>query len=127
MIGERTRAALEREKMLALRAIKELEFDHAMGKVAEGDFVEIRDRLRPRALRLMRQLDGADAYRQAIERDLASRVPPAPRAAAPSAPGPVVAPAAESGVARFCTQCGAPAEADARFCGMCGRALHASA
>src|SRR4051812_28288180 len=33
MIGHRTRVALEREKMLALRSIKELEFDRAMGKV----------------------------------------------------------------------------------------------
>src|SRR5262245_49783979 len=31
----RTRAALERDKTLTLRAIKELEFDRAMGKVAE--------------------------------------------------------------------------------------------
>src|SRR5580693_2513345 len=30
MIGHRTRAALEREKFLALRSIKELEFDRAM-------------------------------------------------------------------------------------------------
>src|SRR5690349_4372626 len=33
MIGRRTRAALEHEKGLALRSIKELEFDRAMGKV----------------------------------------------------------------------------------------------
>ena len=32
MVGQRTRAALEREKILTLRAIKELEFDRAMGK-----------------------------------------------------------------------------------------------
>ena len=32
MIGRGTCAALEREKMLALRSIKELEFDRAMGK-----------------------------------------------------------------------------------------------
>ena len=38
MVGERTRAALEREKMLTLRAIKELEFDRAMGKMSEEDF-----------------------------------------------------------------------------------------
>src|SRR5438270_5421729 len=30
MVGQRTRVALEREKMLALRSIKELEFDRAM-------------------------------------------------------------------------------------------------
>ena len=38
MVGSRTRVALEREKDLALRSIKELEFDHAMGKVADADF-----------------------------------------------------------------------------------------
>ena len=53
MVGGRTRAALERDKTLVLRAIKELEFDHAMGKVADGDFDEMRDRLRARALRLI--------------------------------------------------------------------------
>ena len=37
MLGGRTRAALEREKALLLRAIKELEFDRAMGKVSEAD------------------------------------------------------------------------------------------
>jgi len=58
MIGDRTRTALEREKMLALRAIKELEFDHAMGKMSEPDFVEMSARLRSRALRVMKQLEG---------------------------------------------------------------------
>src|SRR3954469_13526553 len=64
MVAGRTRAALERDKMLTLRAIKELEFDRAMGKIAEGDFDVMRDRLRARALRLITQLDGANAYRE---------------------------------------------------------------
>ena len=34
VLGGRTRAALEREKTLVLRSIKDLEFDHAMGKVS---------------------------------------------------------------------------------------------
>ena len=58
VIGGRRRAALERDKLLTLRSIKELEFDRAMGKVSETDFIEMRDRLRARALRLMRQLEG---------------------------------------------------------------------
>ena len=41
ILGGRTRAALEREKTLVLRAIKDLEFDRAMGKVAEKDFAEM--------------------------------------------------------------------------------------
>jgi hypothetical protein len=69
MVGGRTRAALERDKALTLRAIKELEFDRAMGKVSDADYAEMRDRLRARAVRLMTQLDGAAMYRAQIERD----------------------------------------------------------
>src|SRR5450631_3588116 len=48
MIGHRTRAALEREKFLALRSIKELEFDRAMEKLSESDWREMSTRLRAR-------------------------------------------------------------------------------
>ncbi len=66
------RQALEREKALVLRSIKELEFDHAMRKTATADFEEMRDRLRRRAVGLIQQLD-ASGYRAAVERDLAQR------------------------------------------------------
>ena len=49
----------EREKALVLRSIKELEFDHAMGKVSEADFADISPRLRARALDVMADLDRA--------------------------------------------------------------------
>lgn len=81
MLGGRTRAALEREKTLVLRAIKELEFDRAMGKVSESDWHDMTGRLRARALRVIRQLDsGGAAYRELIERELAARQTAAPRA-----------------------------------------------
>lgn len=90
----RVRAALEREKALVLRTIKEIEFDHAMGKTASADFEEMRDRLKLRAIGLMRQLETSD-YRAAVEQDLAARTgqtaprtAPASAAAAP-APQPV--------------------------------------
>lgn len=83
MVGGRTRAALEREKTLVLRTIKELEFDRAMGKVSEADCQEMIGRLRGRAVRLIRQLDsGTEAYRELIEKELAARraaSQPAPR------------------------------------------------
>src|SRR5215470_14237599 len=69
MIGQRTRAALEREKMLVLRSIKEMEFDRAMGKLSDADWQEMSSRLRSRATGLMRQLDDG-GYRGQIERDL---------------------------------------------------------
>src|SRR5687767_10907900 len=40
-LSERSRMALEREKMLVLRSIKELEFDRAMGKTSSADFDEL--------------------------------------------------------------------------------------
>jgi hypothetical protein len=113
MLAGRTRGALERDKALTLRTIKELEFDYAMGKVADGDFAEMRDRLRARAVRLMRQLEGATAYRMQIERDLEARLGPT-TADSPDA-APVVSPS--------CAACGADNEGDARFCKMCGQAL----
>src|SRR5436190_8408116 len=54
--SDRARAALEREKTLVLRSIKELEFDRAMGKVSEKDFEEMAGRLRARAINLRKQL-----------------------------------------------------------------------
>jgi hypothetical protein len=74
MVGGRTRAALEREKVLTLRALKELEFDRAMGKVSDEDYQEMTGRLRSRALRLIKQLDsGGAAYQELIERELSAR------------------------------------------------------
>jgi hypothetical protein len=110
MIGERTRAALEREKMLALRAIKELEFDRAMGKLSDADWQEMSGRLRARAARLMRQIDASGGYREQIERDLQKRLGAAAAAPAPSA-------------ARTCAACATANDGDARFCKSCGSKL----
>jgi hypothetical protein len=74
-LGHRARVALEREKTLVLRSIKDLEFDRAMGKLAEADFDDMSERLRARALGLMRQLDASHAApRERIERELSDRL-----------------------------------------------------
>ena len=114
LVGGRTRAALERDKALTLRAIKELEFDRAMGKVSDADFAEMRDRLRARAVRLMTQLDGAAMYRAQIERDAAA-------AGVTGAGGASVA----GGASGACVGCGTANDSDARFCKHCGKALTA--
>jgi len=132
MFGHRTRVALEREKMLALRSIKELEFDRAMGKVSDSDWQEMSGRLRTRATRLMRQLDAGAGYRQQIERDLAKRL--GASAASTMAPGAV--PRAEepaspqdedrastSRATRTCASCSTDNDTDAKFCKACGQKL----
>jgi hypothetical protein len=110
VIGQRTRAALEHEKALALRTIKELEFDRAMGKMSEEDFREMSVRLRARAGRLIKQLDAGTGYRSQIEKDLSRRLGESgdPR----RAHGP-----------RSCAACSTPNDPDARFCKSCGEKL----
>jgi hypothetical protein len=109
-LSERRRAALEREKMLVLRSIKELEFDRAMGKMSPSDFDELAGRLRVRALGLMKQLDaGAPVYRARIEQELAARLQ------APSFPA-----------TQTCA-CGTTNDADAAFCKRCGKRLRPEA
>ena len=88
ILGGRTRTALEREKTLLLRSIKELEFDRAMGKVSEKDFTEMSGRLRARAARLVRQLDADTGYRNEIEREIVKRIGPSPSAARKPEPVP---------------------------------------
>jgi len=104
VVGGRTRATLEREKALALRSIKELEFDRAMGKVSEKDFTEMSGRLRARAARIIRQLDAEGSFRDRIEKEIEKRV---------------------GRVANSCPSCQSGNDVDARFCKKCGTALGA--
>lgn len=112
-LSDRMRASLEREKALALRSIKELEFDRAMGKLSAKDFDEMAGRLRSRALGLMKQLDERDpGYRALIERDLDMRL--AQRKTAHAKPAPATS---------ECAGCGTANDADAAFCKRCGRRI----
>jgi hypothetical protein len=125
ILGGRTRAALEREKTLALRSIKELEFDRAMGKVSDKDFAEMSGRLRARAARLMRQLDAGAGYRSEIEREITKRIGVVPAGSTkqdPAYPADVgrVLP---STPAATCASCNTANDADARFCKHCGASM----
>lgn len=113
MIAGRTRAALEREKTLVLRSIKELEFDYAMGKVAKADFDEMSARLRARAGGLIRQLD-ASGYKDQIAKEIEIRLK------ADTTTADTKAPPLEEGL---CSSCGTKNDEDARFCKNCGAKL----
>jgi len=142
MIGQRTRVALEREKMLALRSIKELEFDRAMGRLSDEDWKEMSGRLRIRAARLIRQLDAGVGYRAQIERELQKRIeakkddtrqkPSHNEDAAarrrPSRDHDGAASLArdedgETSAERLCSACDTANDADAKFCKGCGAKL----
>ena len=120
IIGGRTRAAMEREKTLVLRAIKELEFDRAMSKVSDDDFQEMGGRLRARALVLMKQLEiETPGYREVIERELAQRL----GIALGDHGGQDDSSDLSAGDRLDCAGCGTPNERDAKFCKGCGAPL----
>jgi len=99
-LRERQREVLEKEKLLVLRSIKELEFDRAMGKVDEADYTEIVSHLRARALTLMQDLERTAPDREAD--------PPRRRAAARRV---------------VCGNCDTANDSDAKFCKACGKTL----
>jgi hypothetical protein len=127
MLGGRTRAALEREKMLVLRSIKEVEFDRAMGKISDADFHEMAARLRARAAGLLRQLDAdRSGYRALIERELATRVGRVPVSTPPPATARAATQDARAYPGGTCPACGTSNDPDARFCKSCGDRIGAA-
>ncbi|HVU52846.1 MAG TPA: zinc ribbon domain-containing protein [Polyangia bacterium] len=107
---------LEREKQLVLKAIKEIELDYQMRKIAEADYKDLVERYRGRALRIMSELEAGDNFRPLIERELRDRVALAeskPAAAAPAAAG-------------VCQSCGTQNDEDAQFCKKCGAKVASS-
>ncbi len=76
-LGER--GELEKEKRTLLKAIKEAEFDQAMGKLSKSDAEDLIRMYRTRAIELIKELDRLDAGlagtpRERIEREVAARV-----------------------------------------------------
>jgi hypothetical protein len=104
---------LERDKQAVLKAIREIEFDYQMRKIAEADYKEMLQRYRTRAMRIIRELDAGDNYRALIEEELKTRLSamaaaPAPRTSA-------------------CPSCNTGNDADALFCKKCGNKLGGAA
>ena len=126
--GGRRPRELEREKQLVLKAIKEIELDYQMRKIAERDYREMVERYRTRAMRLMSEIEAGDDFRVLIERELTMRLkleaakPASPPASAPIAPDA----SASSTPAERSPSCGACAtvnDDDAQFCKKCGQRL----
>jgi zinc-ribbon domain len=97
---------LEHDKRLVLKAIREIEHDYQMRRIAESDYQELLQRYRARAMRIIRELDAGDNYRTLIEDELKARL-----AALPPP----------------CPSCGNSNDADAQFCKKCGGKLKEAA
>jgi hypothetical protein len=105
---------LEREKQAVLKAIREIELDYQMRKIAEPDYRDMLQRYRTRAMRIIRELDAGDNYRALIEEELKTRLG-------------AMATATVSKTAVACPSCATGNDADALFCKKCGTKLGGAA
>lgn len=109
----------------ALRALKELEFDHQVGKIGEEDYQRFNQRLSRQAIGLIQQLEKITPESSTLDAQLEAAITQRRQVQAPVSgqssikPAFVNAPAA-AGASRFCTQCGTQLEPNHKFCGNCG-------
>ena len=121
--------ALSEEKRRALRALKDLENEHALGKIDDGDYRAMVLRYRGDAKDLMRAMDlevaplREDAER--IAREHLEKLGLAPRTEV--APTSIVsAPSGQPRPRVTCLTCETSNEPDAAFCKKCGTPVHAT-
>lgn len=106
-------------------SIKELEFDHRVGKIGAEDYERFSARLKQEAADVLRQIEEVKAAQRSVRERLEAQVrammgptrapKPAPAGTATAGPAATVA-----GEPRYCTQCGHPLVSGARFCSQCG-------
>jgi hypothetical protein len=143
-------SSLEAQRESLYMQIKELDMDHATGKVNDDDYTRLRAELVAQAAEVLKQIDGvsvalvstpAAAQSDDVEAMIAARrktrsVPAATTiAAAKPADADVEAAIAArrkttptaSAPALMCPQCGKPINADDAFCAKCGTALQPQA
>jgi ribosomal protein L40E len=113
-------------KRTALRALKDLEFDHALGKIGDKDYAELSARYREQAKAILREIEGAVLPQRARAEELA-RAYLAKRgtglASVKPREGNTGAVLARAGERVTCTRCQASNEKDAVFCKGCGATL----
>ena len=110
--------AAERETVVA--ALREMDFDHTTGKIAEEDYSIQRAALVAQGVALLKQLDeiSPQTPAQTLDDELEAAIRTArekiSKGPAVSQPDPL-----------RCPQCGQPHQADDRFCSKCGATLAA--
>jgi hypothetical protein len=97
---------------LAVQALRDLEFDHAMGKLDDHDYRALRNKLENRALAAMSR---PGAHWQ-VSPGIPSRVEPISDMPFERVPARVVS-------VNFCPQCGTRSSVGQNFCANCGTAL----
>ncbi len=102
-------------------AIKDLETDHAMGKLSDADYQNLRAKYEGKALTILQQLDATQvASRERLAQRVASPGGTCTQCGTPIATGAKFCRGCGTGLAPACSSCGAPIAAEASFCRQCG-------
>ena len=107
---------LEKRDSLLVQ-IKEVEFDHEVGKVSDEDFVEVNARYREEVIAIMRRIDvltDSNGSSQRARKHLLK---------APERTGKNGDRASDLSEKIFCSQCGSAANLSDAFCSNCGHQL----
>jgi len=107
-------------RAVALRALKEIEFDRATGKLSDADYDALKQQYTGMALDALREAGPSHAFPHPT-----SPIPP-PASPIPHPACPTHGPRSAPG-ARFCAECGRRLSAAHGFCGRCGAALESGA
>jgi len=112
-------------QMVALRALKEIEFDRATGKLSDTDYEQLKGKYTQEALAAMRVESGIRSQEPGVKPAPESRLP-APRCPEHGA-RPEMGAIFCSDCGRrlgtalgYCARCGTTLEDDARYCNRCG-------
>jgi hypothetical protein len=141
--AEETVDELLAQRDAVFQALRELRFDHEVGKITDEDYVVFEGSLKQTAANTLRALDkwesGADRdLDAAVEAAVAARVVAlaaggitCPRCGQPAGPddrfcGRCGAPLPEAAAESLCPNCGRPVEAGDQFCAGCGQPLDAA-
>jgi hypothetical protein len=137
--------ALLEEKRRALRALKDLESEHALGKIDDEDYATFAAQYRDEAKRILKAIDdlvapyrekaekmaqdyltkrGVSSEDDASEDDAPEESTGEDDGVGEAPPNEKEAPVADAG-RRDCKSCGASNEADAAFCKQCGASMRA--
>jgi membrane protease subunit (stomatin/prohibitin family) len=112
------------EKLLSAReatysAIKDLEADHAMGKLSNADYSHLRAKYEAKALTILQRLDAVQVNTQQTPHTAAPDGA-CGQCGTPIVPGAKFCRRCGASLASTCASCGAPVAADSKFCRQCG-------
>ena len=111
-------------RAVALRALKEIEFDRATGKLSDADYDALKRRYTTEALAALRSEQAGSGMRDAGGGTAALAPHPASRTPLPACP--THGPRPESH-AQFCSECGRRLGSDPGYCARCGTSLEQEA